>query len=60
MDAMGQMLLRLSELQLEVPSWAKAEQLEISVPQIELWKYTAKAMLGKHKKRKIILTGEAS
>ena len=39
MDAMGQMLLRLSELQLEVPSWAKAEQMEISVPQSELWKY---------------------
>ena len=60
MDPMGQMLLCLSELQPKVPSWAKAEQLEISVPQIELWKYTAKAMLGKHKKRKIIHKGEAS
>lgn len=32
MDPMGQMLLRLSELQPKVPSWAKAEQMEISVP----------------------------
>ena len=60
MDPMEQMLLRLSELQPEVPSWAKAEQMEISVPQIELWKYTANSILGKQKKRKTILKGEAS
>ncbi len=23
----------------QVPSWAKAEKMEISVPQTELWKY---------------------
>ena len=23
----------------QIPSWAKAEQMEISVPQSELWKY---------------------
>lgn len=34
--------------------------MEICVPQIELWKYTAKAMLGKQEKRKIIHKGEAS
>ena len=44
MDPMEQMLLRLHELQPEVPSWAKAEQMEISVPQTELWKYPAKAI----------------
>ena len=60
MDPMEQMLLRLSELQPEVLSWAKAEHMEISVPQIELWKYTAKGMLGKQKKRKTIRNGEAS
>ena len=60
MDPMEQMLLRLSELQPKVPSWAKAEQMEISVPQIELWKYPAKAIFGKWKKRKTIRKGEAS
>ena len=49
MDPMEQMLLRLRELQPEVPSWAKAEQMEISVPQTELWKYPPKAIFRKHK-----------
>lgn len=60
MDPMGQMLLCLSELQPKVPSWAKAEQMEISVPQTELWKYPAKAIFRKQKKRKTIHKGEAS
>ena len=60
MDPMEQMLLRLRELQPEVPSWAKAEQMEISVPQTELWKYPAKAIFRKQKKRKTIHKGEAS
>ena len=59
MDPMEQMLLRLRELQPEVPSWAKAEQMEISVPQTELWKYPAKAIFRKQKKRKTIRKGEA-
>ena len=57
MDPMEQMLLRLRELQPEVPSWAKAEQMEISVPQTELWKCPAKAIFRKHK---TIRKGEAS
>jgi hypothetical protein len=60
MDPMEQMLLRLRELQPKVPSWAKDEQMEISVPQIELWKYPVKAIFGKRKKRKTIRKGEAS
>ena len=60
MDPMEQMLLRLRELQPEVPSWAKADQMEISVPQIELWKYTANSIFGKQEKRKTNLKGEAS
>ena len=49
MDPMEQSLLRLRELRPEVPFWAKAEQMEISVPQIELWKYSATAIFGKWK-----------
>ncbi len=60
MDPMEQMLLRLRELQPEVPSWAKAEHMEISVPQIELWKYTANSVFGKRKKHKTILKRETS
>jgi len=29
----------MDKLQSQIPSWAKAEQMEISVPQIDLWKY---------------------
>ena len=59
MDPMEQMLLRLRELQPEVPPWAKAEQMEISVPQTELWKYPAKAIFRKQKKHKTIRKGES-
>ncbi len=39
MDHMEQMMLRMKELQPKIPSWAKAEQMEICTPQSELWKY---------------------
>ena len=32
----------MRELQPKVPSWAKAEHMETSVPQIDLWKYDAR------------------
>jgi hypothetical protein len=57
---MEQMLLRLRELQPEVPSWAKAEQMEISVPQTELWKYADEPTPVITKKRKRIQAGEVS
>ncbi len=60
MDPIEEIQKRLCRLQPEVPAWAKAEQMEISVPQIELWKYPVKAIFGKRKKRKTIRKGEAS
>ena len=33
-------MLQMTELQPKIPSWAKAEHMEISVPQKELWKYS--------------------
>ena len=60
MDPMEKILLHLRELQPEVPSWAKAEQMEISVPQIEIWKYSVNSILRKKKTHKTILKGEAS
>ena len=39
MDPMEQMMLRMAELQLKIPSWAKAEQMENCIPQKELWNY---------------------
>ncbi|MBR0342608.1 MAG: hypothetical protein IJH64_10290 [Oscillospiraceae bacterium] len=32
-------MLRLTELQPQIPVWAKAEHMEICTPQKELWKY---------------------
>ena len=40
MDHMEQMMLRMTELQPKIPSWAKAEKMEICTPQKDLWKYT--------------------
>ena len=40
MDHMELIMLRMAELLPKIPSWAKAEQMEISVPQKELWKYS--------------------
>ena len=42
MDHREQMMLKIRELQPIVPSWAKAEHMEASVPQIDLWKYGAR------------------
>ena len=39
MDPMEQTMLRLRDLQPRIPSWAKAERMEICTPQEELWKY---------------------
>ena len=44
MDRVEQMLLRMTELQPQIPFWAKAEQMEICTPQKELWKYTDDAL----------------
>jgi hypothetical protein len=32
-------MLRMAKLLPKIPSWAKAEQMEISVSKKELWKY---------------------
>ena len=44
MNRVEQMLLRMTELQPQIPFWAKAEQMEICTPQKELWKYTDDAL----------------
>jgi len=40
LDHMEQMMLQMTELHLQIPSWAKAEQMENCIPQKELWKLT--------------------
>lgn len=49
-DQSEPMTLRMKDLQPRVPSWARAEQLEITVSQAELWKYAddLKARIGIH------------
>ena len=54
MDYMEQMMLRMTELQPKIPSWAKAEQMEICTPQKELWKYADEPFRVTTKKRKRI------
>lgn len=42
MDTLEKMIMLLKKsLQPQIPSWAKAEQMEISIPQTELWRYGA-------------------
>lgn len=48
MDRVEQMLIRMTELQPQIPFWAKAEQMEICTPQKELWKYTDDALRTKN------------
>ena len=36
---MNQTMLRMKALQPRIPSWAKAEKMEISTPQVELYKF---------------------
>lgn len=38
-DVMKEATIHMKMMEPQVPSWAKAEQMEISVPQSELWKY---------------------
>ena len=51
-------MLRMTELQPKIPSWAKAEQMEICTPQKELWKYTDEPTRVTTKKRKRIQARE--
>ena len=60
MDHMEQMMLRMTELQPKIPSWAKAENMELCTPQKELWKYADEPTRMKTKKRKRIQDGEVS
>ena len=53
-------MLRMTELQPKIPSWAKAEQMEICTPQKELWKYADETARVTTKKRKRIQNGEVS
>jgi len=53
-------MLRMTELQPKIPSWAKAEQMEICTPQKELWKYADEPSGVTTKKRKRIQAGEVS
>ena len=53
-------MLRMTELQPKIPSWAKAEQMEICTPQNELWKYADEPFQMTTKKRKRIQAGEVS
>lgn len=60
MDHMEQMMLRMTELQPKIPSWAKAENMEACTPQNELWKYADEPVQMTTKKRKRIQAGEVS
>ncbi len=60
MDHMEQMMLRMTKLQPHIPSWAKAENMEICTPQKDLWKYTDEPTQVTTKKRKRIQAGEVS
>ena len=57
---MEQMMLRMTELQPKIPSWAKAENMEACTPQNELWKYADEPVQMTTKKRKRIQAGEVS
>ena len=60
MDHMEQMMLRMTELQPKIPSWAKAENMEACTPQNELWKYADEPVQMTTQKRKRIQAGEVS
>lgn len=60
MDHMEQMMLRMTERQPKIPSWAKAENMEICTPQKDLWNYTDEPTPVITKKRKRIQAGEVS
>ena len=53
-------MLRMTELQPKIPSWAKAEKMEICTPQKDLWKYADEPSRVTTKKRKRIQAGEVS
>ena len=52
MDPLEQIMLRMKELQPQIPSWAKAERMEISIPQQELWRYSEDPATHKKKQKK--------
>nr|MBQ4454397.1 hypothetical protein [Clostridia bacterium] len=52
MDPLEQIMLRMKELQPQIPSWAKAEHMEISIPQKELWRYSEDPATHKKKHKK--------
>ena len=60
MEHMEHMRLRMTELQPQIPAWAKAENMEICTPQKDLWKYTDEPTPVITKKRKRIQEGEVS
>jgi hypothetical protein len=60
MNHMEQMMLRMTELQPKIPSWAKAEHMELCIPQKELWKYADEPSRVMTKKRKKNQAGEVS
>ncbi len=53
-------MLRMTERQPKIPSWAKAEQMEICTPQKELWNYADESFRVTTKKRKRNQAGEVS
>lgn len=52
MDPLEQIMLRVEELQPQIPSWVKAEQMEISIPQKDLWRYSEDPATQKKKHKK--------
>ena len=59
MDHMEQMMLRMTELQPKIPSWAKAENMEICTPQKDLWKYMKAADVHVYRKLCLGILGRA-
>lgn len=52
MDPLEQIMFRMKELPPQIPSWAKAEHMEISIPQKELWRYSKDPAIQKKKHKK--------
>ncbi len=52
MDPLEQIMLRMKDLQPQIPSWAKAEHMEISIPQKELWRYSKNPSKQRNKYKK--------
>ena len=52
MDPLEQIMLRMKDLQPQIPSWEKAEHMEISIPQKELWRYSKDPAKQRNKHKK--------